>query len=53
MAFYKIANKRSEDTNSNSQKKPSQKKAGGVAQVVEYPPSKGENLSLNPSTAIK
>jgi hypothetical protein len=33
-----------------SQKYPTQKRAGGVAQVVECLPSKGEALSLNPST---
>jgi hypothetical protein len=33
-----------------SQKIPNQKRASGVAQVVELPPSKHEALSLNPST---
>jgi hypothetical protein len=34
-----------------SQKYPTQKRAGGVAQVVEYLTSKCEVLSLSPSTA--
>jgi hypothetical protein len=33
-----------------SQKYPTQKRAGGVAQVVEWLPSKQEAMSLNPST---
>jgi hypothetical protein len=36
-----------------SQKYLTQKRAGGVAQVVEYPPSKCEALSSNSSTAKK
>jgi hypothetical protein len=34
-------------------KNPSQKRAGGVAQMVEHLPSKHEALSLNSSTAKK
>jgi hypothetical protein len=36
-----------------SRKYPSQKRAGGMAQVVACLPSKGEALSLNPSAAKK
>jgi hypothetical protein len=35
------------------EKKPTQKRAGGVAQVVECLPSKGEALSSKPSTGKK
>jgi hypothetical protein len=35
-----------------SQKYPTQKRAGGVAQVVEHLPSKCEALSSNPSTRV-
>jgi lysyl-tRNA synthetase class I len=36
-----------------SRKNPSQKRAGGVAQVVEHLPNKNETLSSNSTTAKK